>query len=174
MQFEFLGINVCPNGNRPTMSKHQPLQHWPSPVIVCDVAKFVGFMQFYSRFIPNFEIRITPLRDILQENYPSAAVDLWTPAAKLAFDQMQNAILSNPCLRWYDHCKLLVLHTNFSAKGFGYVACQPADNDPSLDAFIKSTAVNGCLKHFLLSSHTRSMYATLTTLFGTFVSITFH
>jgi hypothetical protein len=137
MQFEFLGINVCPNGNRPAMSKHQLLPQWPSPVIVRGIAKFVVFMQFYLRFIPNFEIIITPLCDILQENYPSAAGDLWTPAAKLAFDQMQNAILSNPCLRWYDHCKLLVLRTNFSAKGFGYVACQPADNDPFLNAMHK-------------------------------------
>jgi hypothetical protein len=50
---------------------------------------------------------------------------------------MRNTIFSNPCLRWYDHCKLLVLRTNFLAKGFGYVACQPMDNDASLDAMHK-------------------------------------
>jgi hypothetical protein len=27
MLFEFVGIDVCPDGNRPTMSKHQLLQH---------------------------------------------------------------------------------------------------------------------------------------------------
>ncbi len=94
-------------------------------------------MQFYLQFISNFKIRITPLRDTLGEDYPSAVKDLWTPAAKLAFDQMRNAILSNPCLWRYNHCKLLVLHTNFSAKGFGYVACQPVDDDASLDAMHK-------------------------------------
>ena len=55
-RFEFVGIDVGPDGNRPAMSKHQLLKHWPTPVIVRDVAKFVGFMQFYTRFIPNFEI----------------------------------------------------------------------------------------------------------------------
>jgi hypothetical protein len=45
-QFEFVGINVCPNGNQPAMSKHQLLHHWPSPIIVRNIAKFVGFMQF--------------------------------------------------------------------------------------------------------------------------------
>ena len=39
------------------------------PVIICDVAKFVGFMQLYSHFIPNFEIHITALREILCEEY---------------------------------------------------------------------------------------------------------
>jgi hypothetical protein len=71
------------------MSKHQLSQRWPSPVIVCDVAKFVGFMQFYLQLIPNFEIRITPLCDILGEDYSSMIRDLWTPAAQSMFNQMQ-------------------------------------------------------------------------------------
>jgi hypothetical protein len=41
---EFVSINVCPDGNRPAMSKHQLLTHWPTPVVVCDVAKFVSFL----------------------------------------------------------------------------------------------------------------------------------
>jgi hypothetical protein len=133
-QFKFVGINVCPDGNRPAMSKHQLLEHWPLPLIVRDVAKFVGFMQFYSCFIPNFEIRITPLRDILRKDYLSTIGDLWTPDAESAFNDMRQAILGDPCLRRYDHRKLLVLRTDFSAKGFGYVACQPADNEVSLAA----------------------------------------
>jgi hypothetical protein len=136
-QFEFVGIDVCPNGNRPAMSKHQLLQHWPSPVIVHDVAKFFGFMQLYLQFIPSFENRITPLRDILHEDYSSTSKDLWTPAAKSAFDRMQNTVLSNPCLWRYYHCKLLVLRTNFEANVFGYVACQPSDNDASLNVMHK-------------------------------------
>jgi hypothetical protein len=47
---------------------------------------------------------------------------------------MRHAILSNPCLRRYDHRKLLVLRTDFSAEGFGYAALQPADDDVSLQA----------------------------------------
>jgi hypothetical protein len=58
----------------------------------------------------------------------------WTPAASAIFDEMRQAILSNLCLRCYDHRKLLVLRTNFSANGFGYVTCQPADNKVSLAA----------------------------------------
>jgi hypothetical protein len=66
---KFVGIDVCQDGNWPAMSKHQLLVHWPTPVIVRDVAKFVGFLQFYSRFIPNFKVRILPLRNIMQAEY---------------------------------------------------------------------------------------------------------
>jgi len=55
-RFEFVGIDVCPDGNRPAMSKHQFLVHWPLPEFVRDVAKNVGFAQFYGKFIPQFEL----------------------------------------------------------------------------------------------------------------------
>ncbi len=96
---EFVGIDVCHDGNRPAMSKHQLLVHWPTPVIICDVAKFVGFLQFYARFIPNFEVRILPLCKIMKEDYTSTIGSAWTPAANNAFRAMRQAILANPCLK---------------------------------------------------------------------------
>jgi hypothetical protein len=60
-RLEFVGINVSPDGNRPAMSKHKLLKHWLIPQLVCDVASFVEFLQFYSKFIPNFEIHVEPL-----------------------------------------------------------------------------------------------------------------
>jgi hypothetical protein len=136
-QFEFVGIDVCPEGNRPAMSKHQLLQHWPLPYIVRNVAKFVGLMKFYSCFIPNFEVRITPLREILQEDYTTPFGNMWTSEASAAFNGICNAILNNPCLHRYDHCKFLVLQTDFSGEGFGYITCQPANNNASLQAMHK-------------------------------------
>jgi hypothetical protein len=58
---EFVGIDISVDGDRPTMSKHKLLRHWPSPELVRDVASFVGFLQFYSKFIPFFEVRSLPL-----------------------------------------------------------------------------------------------------------------
>ena len=66
--FEFVGIDVCPEGNRPAKSKHQLLETWPAP-LVRDVAKFLGFVQFYSCFIPNFEIRVESLQTVTKQDY---------------------------------------------------------------------------------------------------------
>ncbi len=41
----------------------------PAPETVCDAAKFIGLAQFYLRFIPNFELRIAPLRDIIKQEF---------------------------------------------------------------------------------------------------------
>ena len=129
-RFEFVGIDVCPDGNRPAMSKHQLLVHWPLPEFVRDVAKIVGFAQFYGKFIPQFELRISPLSDLISKlEYTEPVAPHWTTAAQDSFDDIKHAILSDPCLKRFDHNRLIVLRSNFSSKGFGYVICQPGHDN---------------------------------------------
>ncbi len=108
-RFAFVGVDVCIDGNQPVMSKHQLINTWPAPELVRDVAKFVGFIQFYARLIPHFEVCIAPLCIILLKEYTDRVVPYWSNVAKAAFDEMRLAILSDPCLRHFDHRKLLVL-----------------------------------------------------------------
>jgi hypothetical protein len=127
-RFTFVGVDVSPDGNRPAMSKHSLLHHWPAPELVREVAKFIGFTQFYLRFIPQFEQRISTLHAIMKNEYTDPVCPYWSSDAQAAFQDICSALLSDPCLKRYDHCLLLVLHTNFSADGFGYVALQPGNN----------------------------------------------
>ena len=113
------------------MSKHSLLHHWPSPELVWDVAKFVGFAQFYSRFIPHFEQRISALRDIMKNKYTDPVDPYWTLDAKAAFLDIRLAILNNPCLKQYNHLLLLVLRSDFFSNGFGFVALQPGNDTES-------------------------------------------
>jgi hypothetical protein len=122
-RFEFVGIDVSPDGNRPAMSKHDLLKHWSTPTIVRDVASFVGFLQFYSKFIPCFELRAEPLQNIMLQGNTEPIGDRWTPAVQATFGSLGKSILDDPCLWRFDQSKLTVLHTNFSSKGFGSVIC---------------------------------------------------
>ncbi len=57
-RFEFFGNDVSPDGNRPAQMKHQLLESWPHLEIIRDIAKFIGFAQFYSIYIHHFEVCI--------------------------------------------------------------------------------------------------------------------
>jgi hypothetical protein len=81
--FKFVGINVCADGNRPAQSKHTLLRTWPAPKTVCDVFKFIGFAQFYARFIHNFELRVAPLRNITKQEYTNPVAQYWSKAASI-------------------------------------------------------------------------------------------
>jgi hypothetical protein len=113
------------------MSKHALLHHWPAPELVRDVAKFVGFAQNYSCFIPQSEQRIGALLEIMRNKYTEPVDPYWTGETKAEFMDIRSAILANPGLKRYKHRLLLVLQTDFSKDGFGYVALQPGNDAES-------------------------------------------
>jgi hypothetical protein len=125
------------------MSKHQLLDHWPKPEFVCNVASFIGFVQFYSVFILYFEVRSRPLGEIMQHEYTLHVGDLWTPTAAAAFDKLRQCILCNPCLHRFNHKKLTDLRINFLSQGFGYVVCQPDNDNASLQLVAQYISGNG-------------------------------
>ena len=49
--FEFVGVDVRPDGNRPALSKHILVKTWHDPRDVRNVAEFIGFVAFYASFI---------------------------------------------------------------------------------------------------------------------------
>ncbi len=55
----------------------------------------------------------------------------WTDKTDNVFKDIQQAILSDPCLMRFNHERLVVICTDFSSVGFGFVVCQPATDKAS-------------------------------------------
>jgi hypothetical protein len=138
------------------MSKHNLLNHWPTPTIVRDIASFVGFIQFYSKFIPCFELCTEPLQNIMLREYTEPIGDMWMSVVHATFNSLRNSILDDSCLCHFNPSKLTVLHTKFSSKGFGYVVCQPDLNSVSLELVLQFMLGNGF--HFLTKTDGGILY----------------
>ncbi len=102
-RFKFVGMDMCDNGNRPAQSKHSLLKTWPAPEFVHGIAKLIGFAQFYSGFIPNFEMRAESLRTICKQEYTKPVAAHWTPEAEGAWEDLKDAILSDPCIQRFNY-----------------------------------------------------------------------
>jgi len=143
---QFVGVNVSIQGNRPAATKMEMLQQWPTPTTVRDVASFIGFVLFYSRWIPYFEIRASRLRELLRR-YPMdhhlTSTDL-SPEVLAEVADLKEAVLSQPILRRADHRKRFYLKTDFSSVGMGWVICQPGDDAPSWEAMMQEDAGGPC------------------------------
>ena len=68
---------------------------------------------------------------VTKQEYNKAVGPHWTPEAQGAWDDLKNALLSDPCAQRFDHRKLLVLRTDFSSMGLVYVLLQ-SGNDNAL------------------------------------------
>jgi hypothetical protein len=72
------------------------------------------------------------LHKLTKNEYTNPVAPLWTDTAQAALEDMKNAIISNPFLQQFDYQKLMVLCTDFSALGFGYMLLQPGNNNASI------------------------------------------
>ena len=123
----FVGVDVSVTGNAPADDKKALLANWRSIDTCRYMAAFIGFVQFYSRWISYLEIRIAPLRSIMlgiRWDYHFLPND-WTDSVIAALADVKRAILDGPILARVDPNKRIYLKTDFSLVGLGAVACQP-------------------------------------------------
>jgi len=69
-RIEFLGFVLGVDGLRIDESKTQTIQNWPTPRQVKDIQFFLGFANFYRRFIDNYTEITSPLTRLTQKNKP--------------------------------------------------------------------------------------------------------
>ena len=74
-------------------------------------------------------MRKAPLRTLIKGEYTDLIAENWTPEAETAWNDLKEAILSDPCIQRFDHRKLVVLSTDFSSLGFVYVFLKPGNNE---------------------------------------------
>jgi len=71
---EYLGYILTPDGLFMDPAKVKTIQDWPEPRRVRDVQSFLGFANFYRRFIFNFSDIVIPSPDSLGSRQPLLSV----------------------------------------------------------------------------------------------------
>jgi len=63
-RIEYLGLVISENEVSMDLVKVAGVQEWPTPENKTDVQAFLGFVNFYRRFIRNFSAKARPLFDL--------------------------------------------------------------------------------------------------------------
>ena len=88
-QLEFLGYVVSSEGISMDLAKVQTMLDWQTPCSVRDVLCFLGFANFYRKFIKGYSAIILPLTQLTQMNHSF----IWTPGAAKAFMDLKKAFI---------------------------------------------------------------------------------
>ena len=90
--------------------KLKMIQDWPEPRKVKDIQSFLGFANFYRRFIPNYSSIVVPLTRLTRKSVP------WdfTDACQSFFSALKAAFTSVPVLTHYIPDRPLVIETDTS------------------------------------------------------------
>ena len=109
----FLGFEVSSEGVSMEVEKIDSIEQWRTPRSVKDVQIFLGFANFYRRFIAKYAKITAPISNLLRQ---SAGKFEWSRAADAAFAQLKRAFTTAPILQHFDPEKPIVLQTD--ASGF--------------------------------------------------------
>ena len=97
---------------------------WPTPSKVKDVCSFLGFANFYRRFIPNYSTIACPLIDLTKKNLPWN----WTLFQQQAFDHLKHLFLSQPVLHIPDLSSPFAIATDAFKYALGAILLQTDSN----------------------------------------------
>jgi hypothetical protein len=117
---KYLGIIVTPTGIEMDPEKVRTITQWLPPPTLKDLQRFIGFANFYRRFIKGFSSICKPLNDLMRKD----KLWEWGQEQQQAFDTLKQAFSSSPVLVTYDYTKKTVLETDASDWACGGVLSQ--------------------------------------------------
>jgi len=91
---KYLGLVISENKVSMDPVKIMGVQEWATPENKTDVQAFLGFMNFYQRFIRDFFAKFRPLFDLIC----SKQVWTWSRKEQVAFEDLKTAVTTAPVL----------------------------------------------------------------------------
>ena len=95
------------------------------PGKVVDVQSFMGFANFYGRFIKGFSKIANPLTDLMKKGIKWT----WTPSCQDAFDKLKVMFTTGPILTHFDDTRPTKLETDGSDIALGAVLSQLCEDE---------------------------------------------
>jgi len=115
-QMELLGVIISGNGLGMEDKKITTIQDWPIPTNLKEMKGFIGFCNFYRRFLKNFSIIAQPLHELDKKGVKWK----WEAPQQQAFEQLKKVVVNEPCLKQPILDKPFCMETD--ASGFAYGA----------------------------------------------------
>ena len=119
-EVEFLGMIVRPGFISMDPVKLAGIQDWPIPKNVKGVRSFLGFGNFYRKFILGYSSITRPLNALTQKNLQWE----WTSECQSAFEKLKNKFLTAPVLKMADPNSPFVIESDASMFATGAVLRQ--------------------------------------------------
>ncbi len=122
----FLGFIVGKHGIRMDPAKVEAVLTWPEPTTVTEVQSFLGFANFYRRFIHNYSAVAKALTDLTKKDKEFK----WVEKARDAFRTLKERFTQAPVLATYDPELEIIMETD--ASDFALGACLSQKHDGKL------------------------------------------
>lgn len=122
---EYLGVIISENSVKMDPIKVKGITEWPTPTRVKDVQSFLGFCNFYRRFIEGFAKISKPLTSLTKKETPWN----WGPEQQDAFEALKERFTTAPILVMADTTKPFRIECDASDFAVGSILSQKEDDE---------------------------------------------
>uniref|UniRef100_A0A8C5R8C8 Gypsy retrotransposon integrase-like protein 1 n=1 Tax=Leptobrachium leishanense TaxID=445787 RepID=A0A8C5R8C8_9ANUR len=119
-EIEFLGFFLTPGRLAMDHKKVAAISNWPTPTDKKAVQRFIGFANFYRRFIQGFSSIILPLTGLTKQQTKFC----WSTEAQQAFNALKHRFSTAPILVLPDPLRPYEVEVDASDVGIGAVLTQ--------------------------------------------------
>ena len=125
---KFGGHIITSEGSSPDPDKVRAIKDFPTPTNVTDVRSFMGLSNQFMDYLPDLKQNLEPIKDLLKKQNAF----LWTSTHAQAMERVKTLITEDSALARFDPDKPIVLVTDASKKGLGYVLLQ-TETEPEIE-----------------------------------------
>ena len=154
---EFLGYVISTAGLKMAQSKVESVLNWEPPKSKIGVMSFLGFANYYRRFIHNYAKIAGPLHATTCKD----GIFKWTAEAQSSFEALKHAFVKAPVLKYVDFKKPFIVETDSSNFAIGCVLSQTFDNVQHPVAYY-SKKLSGCETRWEI--HDKELFGIITAL----------
>ena len=116
----YVGHLVTSEGLQPDPDKIKAVDEMPAPTDKEGIKRFLGFVGYLSKFIPNLSEVDAPLREVTK----TGLLFHWDKPQQESFDKLKKLCTEHPVLAYYDHNKELTIQCDASSFALGGVLMQ--------------------------------------------------
>lgn len=140
----FLGFRINNGLLAMEEQKVAGIADWPPPQNTTQVKSFIGFCNFYKRFIDHYSDLCQPLNELLRKLIPWD----WNEKRHTAFEKLKATFLSRPVLTIPDYTKPFVIEADASLFAVGAVLLQEDSNGEEHPAGYISSSLNPAERNY--------------------------
>ncbi|KIK13512.1 hypothetical protein PISMIDRAFT_17930 [Pisolithus microcarpus 441] len=145
-EVEFLGYIIGEGRIKTHAVKTDAIKEWKEPKNLMQLRSFLGFTNFYRKFITGYSTVSTPLHHLSKKDI----LWKWEQEQQDAFDKLKRMLSVSPVLNIPDPMKLFALFTNASQSATGMVLAQKGEDDEWHPCSYLSESLKGAEKNYLV------------------------
>lgn len=150
---KYLGLIISEGKVEMDPVKVAGVAEWPEPMNKKQVQSFLGFTNFYRRFICDFSHHVRLLFDLTGKN----VLWVWGEAQQMAFDDLKHMITLQPILTFVDDSQPFRIKADSSDFTTGTVLSQPSDDRKWHPVAFMSKSLNVVKRNYKI--HDKEMLA---------------